>query len=445
MVALAFRNLRYLGFVYPFLPRAQIAWGNPRVSKTIRKRKISAQIPSQGPPHPKKNKMKSENFANLVKVKSAQMVPIRRNELVEVAVLANFKDKLLVDVKGFCFGIIPGRELSLQVAAPKVGEKVLATVLMPENERGECVLSLKRADRERQKYLLKEKFESKDPVEVEVKDANAGGLICHLGNFEGFLPTSQLATVHYPLVEDSSERKKEEIIRLLNKLIGQTLKVRVITYEEGNPPKLIFSEKAVGDTVLAAKAAKYKVGEMVEGKITGIVDFGLFVNLGEIEGLVHISEVSWDRVLDLNKMYQVDQKIKAKILSIENGRISLSIKRLQKDPWEAVAKKFKEGEIIEGEITRTTPYGAFVRLDENIEGLVHISELEGEIKEGEKKKFLILKVEPENRKIALSLKKAPSGKKTLQLKKAIKTASKKSFLRGKTKTTKTTKKKLKGN
>ncbi|MBI4029581.1 S1 RNA-binding domain-containing protein [Candidatus Berkelbacteria bacterium] len=380
---------------------------------------------------------KLENFADLIKSKSAQLVPVHKGELAEVAVLANLKDKVLVDVRGFCLGIIPVRELSAQVAVPKPGEKILAAVLMLENERGECVLSLKRADRERQRYLLKEKFESKDAVGVDVKDANAGGLICALGNFEGFLPTSQLATAHYPLVEDSAEKKKEEIIRLLRRLIGQTLKVRVITYEEGNPPKLIFSEKAVGDAVLVAKAAKYKIGEMIEGEITGIVDFGLFINLGEIEGLVHISEVSWDRVLDLNEMYKVGQKIKAKVLNIENGRISLSIKRLKKDPWEAVAEKFKEGEVVLGEVTRTTPYGAFVRLDENIEGLVHISELEGEVKEGEKKKFLILKVEPENRKIALSLKKAVSKnakKKTSQTKKASKRINASKAVKTKTKT-----------
>lgn len=157
---------------------------------------------------------------------------------------------------------------------------------------------------------------------------------------------------------------------------------------------------------------KFSIGDKVKGTVTGIVDFGVFINVDGVEGLVHISELAWDRVEDPSKIVKIGQEVEALIIGIENDRFSLSLKRLLDDPWAETAKQFKIGDIIEGEITRITPFGAFARIHENIEALVHISELaEGHIKDpnevvevAKKYEFMILNIDKDNHKIALSLK-----------------------------------------
>ncbi len=343
-----------------------------------------------------------------------RLIPIKNGDIIDVKVLEIARNKITVDVAGFCIGVIPEREFSPDMDEVKVGEKILAYILTLENDDGNCILSLRRADKEKVAKILEEKFTTGGVITTKCNDANRGGLLCSFGDYEGFLPVSQLASSHYPKV---SSGDKEEILSKLRDLVGQNFQVKILSFDPGSG-KLIFSEKAAGDIVQQEKIKKYKVGDVLEGEITGVVDFGLFVNLGDIEGLVHISEVSWEHIENLRDLYKVSQKIKAKIISIENNRISLSIKRLTPDPWIKEVAKYKVGEIFSGKVTRITPFGAFVSLGE-VDGLVHISEI-GEkvtspsekLEVGKSYDFKIIAIEPELHKLSLSMKDVAEKHKT---------------------------------
>jgi small subunit ribosomal protein S1 len=340
-----------------------------------------------------------------------KLIPIKAGELFEVKILQVLKNRLLVDVGGFALGYIPEQEFSPDVDTLKVGDKVLAYVLTVENDDGYVILSLRRADKERISKILATKFETGDILQVKTTSANKGGLLCQFGDFEGFLPVSQLASSHYPKV---SSGDREEIFSRLKELVGQTFQVKVLSFEPASG-KLIFSEKAAGDVVQQEKIKKLKVGQKFTAEITGIVNFGLFVKLqipdsSDIEGLVHISEASWDHIVDLSEQFKIGQKVEVSVISIENNRVSLSIKRLLPDPWLKAAADYKVGQIVEGKVTKITPYGAFIQVGQ-LDALVHISEL-GEkisnpkdvIEEGKSYQFKIISVEPEVHKLSLSLK-----------------------------------------
>ncbi|MDO8512900.1 MAG: S1 RNA-binding domain-containing protein [bacterium] len=345
-----------------------------------------------------------KTMAELVEDAGQSLIPFRQSDVVEVTITSITKNKILVDVRGLCLGFIPEREFSYDFEELKVGDKVLAYVLSLENDEGFVVLSLKRADRERIWRTLQEKMDSGELLSVKITQANRGGLIVQFGDVEGFLPVSQLSTAHYPRVSGGD---KDMILSKLNEIVSQTLRVKVISFDR-NANKLIFSEKAAGDVLQEEKALQFKVGQHVKGKITGIVDFGVFVNLGEFEGLVHISEISWERVDDPRKLFTAGQEVEVVVIGIENGRVSLSIKRLNPDPWNAEAGKLKAGEDVKGEITRVTPFGIFVKLSDRLEGIVQVSEISDDkpVKEGETHDFKILSIEPESRKLTLSLKQA---------------------------------------
>lgn len=353
-----------------------------------------------------------KNMKELAAQYSSKLVPIKTGDIIEVKVVDVLKNKILVDVAGFCNGIIPEREFSPEIDILKPGDKTLAYILALENQDGNCILSLRRADKEKVAKIIEEKYSSGGVLAVKCNDANRGGLLCSFGDYEGFLPVSQLASSHYPKV---SSGDKDEILGKLRQLINQNLQVKVISFESQSG-KLIFSEKAAGDSVQQEKIKNYKVGDMVEGEVTGVVDFGLFTNLGDMEGLVHISEVSWDHVENLRDLFKPGDKIKAQVVSTENNRLSLSIKRLTPDPWLKLVDKYKKGDEVEGEVTRTTPFGAFVKFD-NLDGLVHISEM-GEkvtnptdiVEVGGKYKFEIVAIEPELHKVSLKLKQSTKKK-----------------------------------
>jgi small subunit ribosomal protein S1 len=360
-----------------------------------------------------------QSMKDLVADFSGKLVPFKEGDVTEVKIMELGKSRILVDVAGFCLGIIPEKEMLPEFAELKPGDKVLAYVLMLENQDGYCVLSLKRADKERVTKILEEKFTSGDVLTVKCHDANRGGLLCAFGEYEGFLPVSQLSSSHYPKVGSGD---KDEILGKLRQLVNQNLQVKILSFEPQNN-KLIFSEKAAGDLVQQEKIKSYQIGQTIEGTVTGVVDFGLFVNLGEVEGLVHISEVSWEHVDNLTDLYKPGDKVKVQIISLENNRLSLSIKRLLPDPWLTLVKSYKAGDIVEGKITRTTPFGAFVSFD-GLDGLVHISEM-GEkvsnpndvVEVGKTYKFKIVTIEPELHKLNLSMKDLDEKKKAKEDKK----------------------------
>jgi small subunit ribosomal protein S1 len=249
-----------------------------------------------------------------------------------------------------------------------------------------------------------------EAIEVMAYDANRGGLLIELEGIRGFMPVSQLSADNYPRVSGAD---KDEILQKLNSLINKPLRVRVLDASRKDN-KLIFSEKAAIKDDMQARFAELNIGDTVEGNITGVIDFGAFVNVDGIEGLIHISEISWERVEDPRKYVKTGDKIKAKIIAIDKDRLSLSIKQLSEDPWLKDVEKFKPGQTVEGKITRITPFGAFVQLTPSVEALVHVSEISGEEEDGvdpekifklnETKKFKVLDINKESRKIALSLK-----------------------------------------
>jgi len=351
---------------------------------------------------------KSE-FEKIIDDLGDDVYPLKVGELKEVTVLAVTRNKIWVDVAGISLGFIPEKEMS-DVTETKVGDKILAYVISLENDEGNVVLSLKRADRERYWFDLEKKMKDNESLTIKITEANKGGLIAEYAGIQGFLPVSQLTPEHYPRVQGGD---RDEILNRLSSLIGEVLQVKVITCERESG-KLILSEKSAQENETKDKLSQIKVGQKLSGKITGIVDFGLFVSLGEgIEGLVHISEISWGRVSDINKHYRVGDTLEVIVISNDGNKVSLSAKRLTPDPWEESIKGLKVGQTVSGEITKITPFGAFVNLDKDIDGLVHISELSDDhvvdpgsvVKLGERYKFKIISIEAESHRLGLSLKK----------------------------------------
>jgi len=341
----------------------------------------------------------------------------RFGDVVEAVIVSIDKSKIWVDIGGKSLGVISGKEIPGGLEKINVGEKILAYVAIPEDEDGYAVLSLKKADRERGWRTLKKIYETKEDIEVKVVEANRGGLMVDANGTRGFLPVSQLLPENYPKVTGGD---KEEILAKLKSLIGKNLKTRIITFDRAEN-KLIFSERATREKIIDDR---FKIGDVVEGTISGVVDFGFFVNFGVskenpqgFEGLVHISEISWGRVEKPADFAKAGDRVKAQIIGIDDGKISLSVKRLTSDPWLETIEKYKVGQIVEGEVTRLAPFGAFVRLEENVDGLVHISELSDKrildakevVKEGEKYQFKIISIEPEQHRLGLSLKQLVSA------------------------------------
>lgn len=353
--------------------------------------------------------VKSNTMQLLIKDAGDGLIPFRKGEVIEVAILSKSKKRIYVDVAGLTYGFIPEKEFSHDYQELKSGDKTIAYVLEEESPDGYVVLSLKKADRERFYKTLEERNKSGESLNVLATEANRGGLVVSYGPIEGFIPASQLAFGHYPRVGQNPEK----ILAHLKKLVGQTFKVKILSYDRIGP-KIIFSEKALGDEILTEKVKQFKVGQIIEGTVTAVVDFGLFIDLGEIEGLVHISEVAWERIADLRKLYNPGDKVRVKVVSIENNRVALSIKQLAEDPWLKLTADLKIGNIIKGKVIKTTPFGAFVQIAPDLNGLLYHPQgpkdtgAEVMLEQDKTYKFEVKNIEPENHQIILT---SPSGAK----------------------------------
>ncbi len=334
---------------------------------------------------------------------------LQSGDVIEGVISSVKKHELWLDLGANGVGVVMSREIGLGQAL-EVGQSITVSVLDPEMDEGYALLSMKRAAKDRGWDELQRLFESQEIVEINPYDANRGGLLVELEGIRGFLPVSQLAAGHYPRVSGAD---KDEILQKLSQLTSTTLRVRILDVSRKDN-KLIFSEKEAVKDDMQARFAELKVGDIVEGVVTGVIDFGAFVNVDGIEGLIHISEISWERVEDPRKYVKVGETVKAKIIAIDKDRLSLSLKQMSEDPWLQQVKAFKKGDIVEGKITRITPFGAFVQLSSAVEALVHVSEMgddggadpEKIFQLNEKKQFKVLDIDTEGRKIALSLKDA---------------------------------------
>lgn len=333
---------------------------------------------------------------------------LTQGEVVNGTILTVHKHEVLVDLGPLGVGIVPRREIGFGKTL-EAGEEVTASVVEQELESGYALLSLRKAAKDRGWDEVQRIVDANETIEVTAYDANRGGMLIELEGVRGFLPVSQLSAEHYPRVGGAD---KDEILQRLNSLVGKPIAVRILDADR-KANKLIFSEKEAIKEGLAERFEKLKVGDTVKGVVTGVVDFGAFVNVDGIEGLIHISEISWERVSNPSDYVKVGDQCDAKIIAIDKDRLSLSLKQLQEDPWMKEVDQFKKGDAVEGTVTRITPFGAFVQISSAVEALVHVSELgdsgetnpEEVFKLNERKEFRILEIDKENRKISLSLKK----------------------------------------
>lgn len=334
---------------------------------------------------------------------------LKTGDVIDGTIMSIKKHELWVDLGPSGVGVVMRREMGHSTPL-EVGSTLTVSVVDPEMDEGHALLSLRKAAKDKGWDELQRLFESGETLDVHAYDANRGGLLIELEGIRGFLPVSQLAPDHYPRVSGAD---KDEILSKLNALLKETLRVRILDVNRKDN-KLIFSEKEAIKDDLAERFSKLKVGDTVEGVVTGVIDFGAFVNVQGIEGLIHISEISWERVEDPRKYVSVGDKITAKIISIDKERLSLSLKQLTEDPWLKDVESMNPGDKVTGTVTRITPFGAFVQITPSVEALVHVSELTGSddetidpeklFKLNEKKEFRILEIDKEGRKIALSLK-----------------------------------------
>ena len=334
---------------------------------------------------------------------------LKTGDVVEGVVTSVRKNEVWIDLGANGVGVVMRREIGHGQQLEE-GQAVVTSVVDPELDEGHALLSMRRAAKDRGWDELQRAFDKQEIIDISPYDANRGGLLVELEGIRGFLPVSQLAAGHYPRVSGAD---KDEILQKLNALTNQSLRVRILDISRKDN-KLIFSEKEAVKDDMAQRFNKLKVGDVVEGVVTGVIDFGAFVNVDGIEGLIHISEISWERVEDPRNYVKNGQNIEAKIIAIDKDRLSLSLKQMQEDPWLNEVKAFTKGDVVEGKVTRITPFGAFVQLSPSVEALVHVSEMSDDegadpekiLQLNEKKHFKELDIETEGRKIALSLKDA---------------------------------------
>jgi len=334
----------------------------------------------------------------------------KEGDVVEGKVVGKEGGVLYIDLGHTGTGVVYGAEYLKahdEIKNLNEGDKLTGKIIEVENEDGYRELSLKEAKEEKNWQLMQSAKSKQEVVEVEITDANKGGLMARIDDLVGFLPVSQLAPAHYPRVEGGDKNK---ILNELREFIGKKFRVQILdaNYKEG---KLIFSEKAAENESIQTALNKYKVDDVVSGTITGVVEFGAFIKFDSLlEGLIHISELDWSLIENPHDVVKIGEKLKARIVDItQDGRVSLSLKALKENPWEGIEKKYKAGDMVEAKVTKINSYGALARIEEGIQGLVHISEFKDEeelrnkIEKDKKYKFEIVSVEPAEYKIALKL------------------------------------------
>jgi len=360
--------------------------------------------------------------------KNDLLKPPKIGEIIEGKIIGKGKSSAFLDLGPFRTGIIYGKEFYAvkdKLKNLKIGDKVFAEILDLENEEGYIELSLSQASNKLIWEELKEKKEKGEIISVKILGANKGGLITKISDIPAFLPVSQLLPEHYPKVEGGDTIK---ILRELQKFIGKELEVKIFSLDQQSD-QIILSEKARESEKIKEILKNYKVGDVVEGEISGITDFGAFMKFGPpplskanssslsniiesgggLEGLIHISELDWKIIEDPTEIVKIGEKIKVKIIDISGNKVSLSLKALKKDPWITLEKKYKKGDVVLGKVTKFNPYGAFVQITPEIQGLVHISEfgtktkMEKLLKIGEKYNFQILEIRPKEHRMSLKL------------------------------------------
>ena len=389
----------------------------------------AASAPDDEPAAPAAEAAPSEpmTMAELLDQPDNEVKSLKHGDVVEGTVVRIDPDEILVDFGGKSEGVVSNREL-MNRRGPRdgdetrpeieVGHQVLVYVLQPESPEGHAVLSLRRAGLERKWRGMQERFDAGEIVEARVIDHNKGGLIVDLG-VRGFVPISQIVDFPRRPRDEQPRDAAQEIAEKLQPFVGRTLRLKILEVNR-KANRLILSEKVALYEERREKRdelfSSLETGQKVTGVVRSIAPFGVFVDLGGIDGLVHKSELSWNKVNNPETAHKIGDEVEAEVIDInhERGRISLSIRRLQPDPWQESVAKYKIGDVIDGTVTKLVNFGAFVRVEEGLEGLIHISELSNQrvahpgdvVQEGQQVKLRIISLDSERHRLGLSLKQA---------------------------------------
>lgn len=354
------------------------------------------------------NTKEIERSKDMTELVESTVFKLNVGEIIEGQIIDVQRSSVFVDLGIYGTGIIFGREYINArdlIKNIRKGDSIKAKIIEVQNEEGYTELSLKEA---RQALVWKEAEEliaSKAVLDLVIKQANKGGLIIEWKGIQGFLPASQLRPENYPRVEDSD---KDKILKELNKFVGERMSVNIIS---ANPKedKLVFSEKSTNQEERMGVVDKYNVGDDLNCDVAGIVDFGIFLKIEDgLEGLVHISEIDWGLIDDPRKIFKVGDKVKARIIEIKDGKISLSLKVFKDNPWKEFEGKLKKGDIISGVVIKFNKHGALVSIKEGVAGLVHNSSFgtEEKLKEtlelGKNYNFQINLFDPKDQKMTLT-------------------------------------------
>ncbi len=356
--------------------------------------------------------VKTQSSAMLELLKDSPAVfRARPGELIEGTVIFKGKNKMLIDLGGVATGIVSGRELRDSMNTFRdlnAGDVVAALVLEEENDEGMVVLSLRMASQQKAWDRFHKLVSDDKTMKFTAQEANKGGLLANIDGIRTFLPVSQLSPSNYPRVNNADS---SEIISRLGKFIGHTFTVKIITLDEA-AGKIVVSEREAMAEERSKALETLTVGSTKDGMVSGIVKFGLFVAFDGLEGLVHISEIAWGHVKNPSEFAQVGDRVKVKIIGIDGEKLSLSIKQMTKDPWEEIAERYPVGKEVEGTVVRFADYGAFLSLEKDITGLVHLTEISHEkvtdpsqsLKIGQKVKAQVINIDIDERRIGLSIK-----------------------------------------
>lgn len=332
-------------------------------------------------------------------------------DVVSGVVIAKEPRRLFVNLGALGTGVVFGTEYIRsrdKIKDLNPGDTISVKIVSLENEEGYLEVSLKEADKDETWNRIRALKQERAILALPVIEANRGGLIMELFGIRGFLPVSQLTLEHYPRVEGG---EKEKILERLKAFVGQELRVRILDLSPKDD-KLIFSEREAKEDAIRALVEKYNVGDIVEGEITAVVNFGAFMKFGEppLEGLIHVSEFDYKLVDDPGKYVAVGDPVKAKIISIEHNRISLSLKALKENPWDRVLERYERDAIYPGRVLKIIPFGALVQLDPEIHGVAHVSQFAGdlellkqELEPGKTYPFRVISIEPKEKRIGLQL------------------------------------------
>jgi len=347
-----------------------------------------------------KQQLKEQNLLDIPK----------EGEIVEGKIVGKGRAAAFIDLGIFGTGIIYGREFHLtkdELKDLNNGDTVTVKIISIDSEDGYVECSRIQAKKELAWDILEKQKENDETLKVKIEGANKGGLLAKISGIPSFIPSSQLSSENYPRVEGGDSAK---VLKELQKFVGKELNVRILDIsKEGE--KIILSEKAKENEEKETSLISYKEGDIVEGEVTGIVDFGAFVRFGDgIEGLIHISEMDWSLVENPQDILKEKEKIKAKVIKIEEGKVFLSLKALKKDPWKEIEKKYKEGDLIKGVVSKFISFGAFVEIEGGIQGLCHISEfqtrekMEEALEVGKNYEFTILSINASSHRLSLRIK-----------------------------------------